>query len=86
MCIRDRPKDIRCSSIPIQNKGFIDDSTDQSKTLSNYVGNQEGQRLLETLKKYRWNITQVSEELNICRSTVYRKMRKYNIIQPNEIY
>ena len=80
------PKDIRCSSIPIQNKGFIDDSTDQSKTLSNYVGNQEGQRLLETLKKYRWNITQVSEELNICRSTVYRKMRKYNIIQPNEIY
>ena len=80
------PKDIISSNIPIQNKGFIDDSTDQSKTLSNYVGNQEGHHLLETLKKYRWNITQVSEELNICRSTVYRKMRKYNIIQPNEIY
>jgi transcriptional regulator of acetoin/glycerol metabolism len=59
---------------------------EQSTTLSGYVGNQEGHHLLETLKKNHWNITQVSEELNICRSTVYRKMRKYNIVQPNEIY
>ncbi|MDO6711199.1 sigma-54-dependent Fis family transcriptional regulator [Aliiglaciecola sp. 2_MG-2023] len=80
------PKDIVSANIQLENKAPIEDSVEQNKTLSNYVGNQEGQHLLETLKKYRWNITQVSEELNICRSTVYRKMRKYNIVQPNEIY
>ncbi|MBU2978482.1 sigma-54-dependent Fis family transcriptional regulator [Alteromonas sp. C1M14] len=54
--------------------------------LSKYAGSHEGQLLLDTLKKHRWNITMVSEELNICRSTVYRKMKKFNIIQPNDVY
>ncbi|MDO6695229.1 sigma-54-dependent Fis family transcriptional regulator [Aliiglaciecola sp. 3_MG-2023] len=80
------PKDIVSTNIQLEKKEPIEDPVEQNKTLSNYVGNQEGLHLLETLKKYRWNITQVSEELNICRSTVYRKMRKYNIVQPNEIY
>lgn len=55
-------------------------------SLSDFVSDEEGRRLIEALRKYKWNITQVSEELNICRSTVYRKMKKYNIVQPNEIY
>ncbi|MEP4890932.1 MAG: sigma-54-dependent Fis family transcriptional regulator [Aliiglaciecola sp.] len=80
------PKDIVSTNVQIEKKEPVEESAEQNKTLSNYVGNQEGLHLLETLKKYRWNITQVSEELNICRSTVYRKMRKYNIVQPNEIY
>jgi transcriptional regulator of acetoin/glycerol metabolism len=54
--------------------------------LSKSADNQEGALLLETLKRHRWNITQVADELNICRSTVYRKMQKYKIVQPNEIY
>ncbi|WP_370166919.1 sigma-54-dependent Fis family transcriptional regulator [Marisediminitalea sp.] len=58
----------------------------KEKALSKYAGSHEGQLLLDTLKKHRWNITTVSEELNICRSTVYRKMKKYNIVQPNDIY
>ncbi|MGI1670581.1 MAG: helix-turn-helix domain-containing protein [Neptuniibacter sp.] len=55
-------------------------------TLSDFVSDEEGRRLIEALRLYKWNITQVSEELNICRSTVYRKMKKYNIVQPNDIY
>jgi transcriptional regulator of acetoin/glycerol metabolism len=58
----------------------------KEKALSKYAGSHEGQLLLDTLKKHRWNITTVSEELSICRSTVYRKMKKYNIVQPNDIY
>jgi len=58
----------------------------KTMSLSDFVCDEEGRRLIEALRKYKWNITQVSEELNICRSTVYRKMKKYNIVQPNEIY
>ncbi len=55
-------------------------------TLSELIGDEEGKRLLESLRRHKWNITQVSDELGICRSTVYRKMKKYNILHPNEIF
>lgn len=53
-------------------------------TLEDFVGDEEGRRLYEALKNAKWNITIVSEQLGICRSTVYRKMKKYNILPPNE--
>ena len=40
--------------------------------------------LIKSLKSNKWNVTQVSKELNICRATVYRKMKKYGIVSPNE--
>jgi transcriptional regulator of acetoin/glycerol metabolism len=58
----------------------------KTMSLSDFVSDEEGRRLIDALRKYKWNITQVSEQLNICRSTVYRKMKKYGIVQPNEIY
>ncbi|WP_062569362.1 sigma-54-dependent Fis family transcriptional regulator [Pseudoalteromonas arabiensis] len=55
----------------------------KEKALAKFTACHEEQLLIETLKKHRWNITSVSEELNVCRSTVYRKMEKYKIVQPN---
>jgi transcriptional regulator of acetoin/glycerol metabolism len=46
----------------------------------------DGSHLLETLRRNYWNITAVSEELNISRSTVYRQMKRYRIVQPNYAY
>ena len=43
------------------------------------------QKLVECLKKNKWNITDTSNELNISRATIYRKMKKYNILTPNEM-
>ncbi|HEY6898495.1 MAG TPA: sigma-54-dependent Fis family transcriptional regulator [Rhodocyclaceae bacterium] len=43
----------------------------------------DAQELLGALRRHRWNITAVSEELNICRSTVYRQMKRFRIVQPN---
>lgn len=40
--------------------------------------------LLGSLKNNKWNITLVSKELNMCRATVYRKMKKYDIVAPND--
>jgi len=43
----------------------------------------DGQQLLEALRRHRWNITGVADEFAVARSTLYRKMKKYGIVQPN---
>jgi len=47
---------------------------------------QDANALLNSLRKHKWNVTSVAEELGICRSTIYRKMKKFNIIQPNDVF
>jgi transcriptional regulator of acetoin/glycerol metabolism len=41
--------------------------------------------LLEVLRRHRWNITSVSGELNVCRATVYRQMKRLNIVCPTQL-
>jgi len=45
-------------------------------------GMQEAQILLLALRKHHWNVTAAAGELGICRATVYRQMKRYNIISP----
>ncbi len=45
----------------------------------------ERMAILNILKKKKWNITVASADLGISRATLYRKMKKYNIIPPNEM-
>ena len=45
-----------------------------------------GKVLLDTLRKHKWNISAVSHELDSSRSTIYRKMERYNIKRPNTLY
>lgn len=44
----------------------------------------EGSRLLRALRNNKWNVTAVSAELKICRATVYRQMKKFGIVPPNQ--
>lgn len=44
------------------------------------VGEQEKAKLLRTLDKYGGNVSKTAAELSLSRSTVYRKMKIYNII------
>ncbi|HEY0288052.1 MAG TPA: sigma-54-dependent Fis family transcriptional regulator [Pseudomonas sp.] len=53
--------------------------------LAQLTADNEGQQLLEALRRHQWNITAVAEEFAVARSTVYRKMKKYRIVQPNWI-
>jgi transcriptional regulator of acetoin/glycerol metabolism/ligand-binding sensor protein len=46
----------------------------------------KGEALLETLRTHKWNISAASNELNISRSTLYRRMERYKIKQPNTLY
>jgi transcriptional regulator of acetoin/glycerol metabolism len=41
--------------------------------------------LQDVLRRHKWNITDSSKELGMSRSTLYRKMKRYNIVPPNEL-
>lgn len=45
---------------------------------------QEGQWLLDSLQRHKWCITATAEELGLCRATVYRRMKRHGIVQPNQ--
>jgi transcriptional regulator of acetoin/glycerol metabolism len=53
--------------------------------LAQLTADDEGQRLLEALRRHQWNITGVADEFAVARSTLYRKMKKYRIVQPNRV-
>jgi sigma-54 dependent transcriptional regulator, acetoin dehydrogenase operon transcriptional activator AcoR len=42
----------------------------------------EEQRLRETLRRHRWNITDAARELGLCRATIYRRLKRYGIVSP----
>ncbi|MBI3146285.1 MAG: sigma-54-dependent Fis family transcriptional regulator [Pseudogulbenkiania sp.] len=45
----------------------------------------EAGALLAALKRNKWNVTAVATELGICRATVYRHMKKFNIMSPLDL-
>ncbi|WP_211234953.1 helix-turn-helix domain-containing protein [Azohydromonas australica] len=42
-------------------------------------------RLLHALRRHKWNVTATAQELEICRATVYRQMKRYGITAPNRL-
>ncbi|HKX93660.1 MAG TPA: helix-turn-helix domain-containing protein [Methylibium sp.] len=40
---------------------------------------------MRVLRKHKWSITATANELNICRATVYRQMKRYRITPPNQL-
>lgn len=44
---------------------------------------EQGQKVLDTLRSNNWNATETAKKLGIGRATLYRKMKKYSIVSPN---
>ena len=44
----------------------------------------QAQTLIAALRRQHWNVTAVAAELAICRATVYRQMKRFNIISPTQ--
>jgi len=44
---------------------------------------EQGKKILNTLRHNNWNATETAKQLEIGRATLYRKMKKYNIVSPN---
>jgi transcriptional regulator of acetoin/glycerol metabolism len=45
----------------------------------------DGERLLRALRRHKWSVTSAARELNICRATIYRQMKRYGITAPNQL-
>ena len=37
------------------------------------------------LRRHRWNVTTAAAELGIVRATVYRQMKRFGIVPPNQL-
>lgn len=84
----DLPHEIRASH---QNNGVVDDRVMDAKISNNLLDLPEFKQCPEKIKlliiklqNNKWNITDTADELGISRATIYRHMKKYNIIPPNE--
>ncbi|MEE1924720.1 sigma-54-dependent Fis family transcriptional regulator [Pseudomonas sp. 148P] len=44
----------------------------------------QGSDLQAVLRRHRWNISAAAAELGVARSTLYRQMKKRNLVQPND--
>ncbi|MBT6265095.1 MAG: sigma-54-dependent Fis family transcriptional regulator [Halieaceae bacterium] len=60
----------------------VDDSLQKEALGNGYP--MKAKSLIALLQKHKWNITDVALELNLARSTVYRRMKKYAIVAPND--
>ncbi len=54
------------------------DNIDKEKKISSFQENEK-RFLVKVLQEYKWNKSQVAKKLNISRSTLYAKLKKYNI-------
>jgi len=54
--------------------------------LAEQLGDAETRYLHATLREHRWNISAAAEHFGISRSTLYRKMKKHGIVQPNDVF
>jgi len=49
------------------------------------AGDLDAERLLRVLRKNKWSVTASAHELQICRATVYRQMKRFRITPPNHL-
>lgn len=60
-------------------KNVLDDLLDQTDCFHEYKEEAERLFLLRKLEKYDWNVSATAEAINIQRSHIYNKMKKYDI-------
>jgi len=70
---------------PMTAGSVVEYKEEESAELSPMLCDQ-GIALYNVLRKNKWNISAAAKELNISRSTLYRKMERYKVIQPNTLY
>jgi transcriptional regulator with PAS, ATPase and Fis domain len=54
-------------------------SGENSRTFEKEMGYSEKTLILDTLRKYNWNKGKTASALDINRTTLWRKMKKYDI-------
>ena len=80
--------DIDCLPAELHNLDLTDLSptADSVASLADHLGDAEARHLYAALRQHHWNISAAADSFGISRSTLYRKMKKHGIVQPNELF
>jgi len=78
--------DIDCLPDELHTAPSVHQAPAPGPQLAEQLGNDETRYLVATLREHRWNISAAAEHFGISRSTLYRKMKKHGIVQPNEVF
>lgn len=82
--LQDLPPEV-VPSVPLEQEAEDDSGGAMETVPPDSVQFAERSAILSCLKKQKWNISNASRDLCISRATLYRKMKKYSIIPPNEM-
>lgn len=61
-------------------------SENSGDSIQNYLQNKERELLIQILEQNNWNITRTAKALNMNRSNLQYRMRKFNIKRPQNNY
>jgi len=76
--IRCQGKEIRVQDLPLD----VRNHKAEKATVQDLMANTEKQAILDVLRAYQWDLTQTAQQLNISRTTLWRKIKKYGITKP----
>jgi len=84
--VDDFPPEIRLGQSAISAVSNAPSSpTDAAATGQEPEAGDPAERLQACLRRNKWNITAVSAELGICRTSVYRQMKRFGIVPPTHL-
>ena len=73
---------LQVSNLPPQLSAMVPSPTDPEGSAHSPLSLQEAERqaVVHALEASEWNITKAAQVLNVNRVTLYRKLRKYNLL------
>jgi transcriptional regulator of acetoin/glycerol metabolism len=78
------PPELHAEAAPAPVAGLVPEPLAQAPEPANAANPQSpaAADLVAVLRRHHWNITAVARELDVCRATVYRHMRRLRIVPP----
>ena len=76
--IRCQGTEIRVQDLPVE----VRNHKAEKATVQDMIANTEKQAILDVLRVCQWDLAQAAQQLNISRTTLWRKVKKYGIAKP----
>ncbi|MEW6379657.1 MAG: sigma 54-interacting transcriptional regulator [bacterium] len=80
--VRCRDQEIKVRDLPSDIHGIHSEDTTSVQDL---LANVQKSALIDVLEDCQWNMTQAAQKLNISRTTLWRKIRKYDVAKPDNL-
>jgi PAS domain S-box-containing protein len=81
--IRCRDQEIKVRDLPPEIHDLQEESI--SSSVQDLMADIERSALIDVLENCQWNMTQAAQKLNISRTTLWRKIKKYEVAKPESL-